>query len=618
MTTPPGLTDNREPVPMQFEPGFFTEQTPRGAKMRWKDGDRVRFKNGLIQKIGGWVDAEVGGAEPAVQFHGLARRYHEWTSLDGQNWIAEGTNQKLYLIANNERFDITPIRRTVTLTNPFTTTMSSAVVTVTDPGHNARTGDFVRFSGASAVGGITIDGEYQLTILTGDTYSITHGTAASSGASGGGTVDVEYDISVGLGSNQPARGFGTCGFGEGTFGTPRGATCSGLVAGLRLWSLDNFGEDLIASPRGGAIYRWDRTLGTGRRAEIIAAAPPINERVLMSGTGGRIICLGAYDLIANTLDPMLIVAGEEEGLEVFRDTLPGEEENDVYTERASEGSKLITGLNTRSGTLIFSDTTVYILLPDPEAIFDLRRLAGSNSVIGPNAAIDINGVVYYMSEKKFMRFDGVLTEVPCTIWRHVFDNADATQPGFNEAQAEKTYAWHNEDFNEIWWLYPSGGATENDRAAVYNYMENLWFYLSINRTAAHHKHASYGVPIATDSNGVLYLHETGVNDGTEPMNEYAESFDSEVGPGKVQLHLSKIIPDMKRQVGTLKMLFKSKKRPKQAAYSTSGPYSFTPTTEEVSVRVRGRQVAVRMYSDETDTDWCAGDFTGYAGSDGER
>ena len=615
MTTSADLQDIGEPVTLELEPGFYSEATPRGAKGRWKDGNRVRFKNGLPQKIGGWASAAVTGSAML----GIPRRYHEWTALDGQHWIAEGTHRKLYVISNNIRYDITPVRITATLTNPFNTTNTSTIVDVDHIGHGARTGDSVRFSGATAVGGITISGEYQLTVVNGNRYQITHSTPATSTATGGGSVLAEYDISVGNASNQRARGWGTCGWGEGTWGTPRDPNCSNIISGARLWSLDNFGEDLIASPRGGAIYHWDKTSGPTTRAVLLPDAPQTNERVLMSQTGGRIICLGAFDYLANAPDPMFIIAGEEESLTAFREPAPGEEENDVYVERASKGSRLITGLTTRSGVIVFTDTAIGMLLPDPEQIYDLQFLSEGNSVIGPNAALEVNGTIYAMGYKKFFKFDGVVSEIPCPVWGYVFDNeSGAADPGFNDAQSDKVYAWHNTAFNEIWWLYPSRNATENDRAVVFNHAEELWYYLALGRSAALTRGRSYDVPVMADENGVLYRHETGTDDAGAAMNEYIESHDMEIGSGKPAAYVSNFAPDMERQLGTLLLTLRAKNRPQQATYVTFGPYSFTATDALVGTRAAGRQMAVRIGSSVTGTNWRAGKFTFYVQPDGER
>lgn len=643
------LTDNAEPVELSLAPGFFSEQTDRGAKGRWKDGNRVRFKDSLPQKLGGWAEALISGA--AVE--GIDRAEWEWASLDGQPWIAQGTNSKLYLINRGIRYDITPLRRAVTLTNPFTTTSGSAIVSVEDADHGAEQGDFVRFSGATAVGGLTIDGEYQITaVQDGSHYTITASSPASSSATGGGSVMVEYDINVGLESASQAHGWGTCTYGTGTYGTRRG-NCSGLTLPLRIWSLDNFGEDLIASPRGGAVYWWDRTTGPTSRAVLLPDAPRTNERVLISDSGDQIICLGAYDEVAASSDKMFIRVGAVGSLTEF--TITDDEENTVFEERLSTGSYIIDGKRTRSGIFIQTDTAQYLMQPDPDQIFRIGKIGQGNSTMGPNATVDVDGTIYTMAHNKFMTFDGVYREIPCPVWGRVFD-AESFSPdpsddefliqnGIDVEQGDKVYCFLNKGFSEVWWFYPSpGGAirvtvpeeervttarevravlgidSENDRYVIFNYSENLWYYGVIERTAMSTGGLSYGkdVPFGSDPRGAFWLHETGEDDGDLPMAEYIESFDVQMGEGKQSMHVSQFIPDMKRLAGTMQITLKAKSRPQGTAYKIFGPYSFTADTGLVGVRAAGRQMAVRFSTADLGTDWRLGDGTFETQPDAER
>lgn len=620
--TPGDLKESVTPVTVELEPGFFSEATDRGARGHWKSGDRVRFKNGLPQKIGGWEDTPVTGSV----FRGIDRRQWEWTSLDGQPWIAQGTSKKLYVINRGVRYDITPLRLTATLTNPFTTTLGSAVVTVAHVAHGAQDGDFVRFSGATAVGGITIAGEYEINVLNGDAYTIAHTITASSAATGGGTVTAEYDISVGADSTELAHGWGTCVWNDGTWGTPRG-DCSGIVRGLRIWSLDNFGEDLIASPRGGAVFHWDRSNGPETRAQLLPNAPRTNQHVLLSNTGNQIICLGAFDDVANTDDRMLVrVSDPDDPFNAFTPT----DQNNAFDERLSTGSTIVAGVRTRNGVLISTDTAIYLMQADPNEVFVIDKIAEGNSVIGPNAWIDVNGVIYAMAAGKFMRYDSVYHEMPCAVWSRVFDNSDVNTPGIAIDQGDKVYCWHNKGFSEVWWHYPSSGqlftedgepiltedgdpllleSSENDRYVIYNYGENIWYDGSIERTAASTGGIAYDAPYGSDVAGVLFLHETGADDNDAAMNEFIESWDVELGDGADQMHVSEFIPDMKRIVGTLALTLKSKARPQQAAYVVRGPYAFDGTNERVGARAAGRQMAFRLSSSALGTDWRAGKFT---------
>jgi hypothetical protein len=644
VSTPADLTENREPITLDLMPGFFTEASAKGTPGRWKTGDKVRFQGKQPEKMGGWLARALNAQEGLEEVTrateesddritedgdirlledgdatgdgsgilGVPRRVHEWTSLDGEAWIAVGTNRKLLVVNRDQVYDITPVRRRTSVINPFTTTNGSAVVTVSDPAHSANVGDAVRFTGASDVGGLSIVGEYTITAVTdGDVYQITHSSPATSGASGGGSVAIEYDIDAGTASQTVALGFGVCGYGEGTYGTARSAACSGVVRRMRLWSLDNFGEDLIASPRGGPVYHWDRTNGPLSRAVVLPDAPRTNQRVLISNSGGQIVCLGAFDDVSNTPDPMFVRVGEEESLTGF----VVDDENTAFEDRCAVGSEIVTGVRTRGGIFIGTDEAAYIMQEDPFEIYVLNKLAEGNAPIAPNAMLEKDGVVTYMAPWKFMRFDGVLEEVPCDVWRYVFEDP-ATR--IDREQADKIYSWYNEKFDELWWLYPSeAGSGENDRYVILNDRLKCWYFGTIERTAAASPGPSYDLPFAFDSTGALFLHETGVNANVSAMDSHIESHDQQITTGKKAMHISQAVPDMVRQTGTLLLYLKGKKRPNQPAYVEKGPYTITTTTEVRGVRLSSRQVAVRFQSNTLGADWRLGDWQFYAQEDAE-
>lgn len=614
MATDPNIQEQSEPQRLRLAPGYFTETTERNAEGRWKNGDRVRFKNGLPEKLGGWLSANLTGAMP----HGVPRTMHEWVSHDGETWIAIGTSAKLYLLNRNVLYDITPIRDSGTLgTDPFAVVSGETLVTVTDNSHGARAGDFVRFSGATAGGGITIDGEYEIVeVLTANTYTINHTVAASStdATTGGAAVAYSYDISAGGTSNELSFGYGTGPYGDGTYGTPRVGTADSIFIGLRVWSLRNFGEDLIASPSEGAVYHWDKTNGTSTRAVLLPDAPSTNQHVLLSSSGGRIICLGAYDPVAGADDPLNIIVGAEESFTEFEVV---DESSDVYTERVSQGSRLVGGLNTTGGELIWTDTSVHLLVRDPVEIYRLTTVSATDAFVGPNAAVDVNGVVYGMARNKFMRWDGVYSEIPCDVWGYIFDNADESTPGLNTGQLAKVTAWYNEKFSEVWWFYPPQGDAENTRAVVYNTTERCWYYHTIPRTATLPVGPTYGIPLSMDEDGTLFGHEQGTTDDGLAMAEFIESYDTQIGEGKVLMHISKFVPDMKRQTGTLTLTLRTKKRPEDITYREKTK-TFTPTQQTLSVRAKGRQAAIRISSTAVATDWRLGVPTLYAQPDAGR
>jgi len=602
------------PAKLEIVPGLFTEATDRTALKRWKDGDHVRFHNALPQKLGGWTSPVIGGAV----LKGVPRRVHEWRSLDRQNWIAIGTSAKLYLLNGNTYYDITPIRRTAALgANPFVVEDESNIVTVVDPMHGAVAGDWVTFTGAAAVGGLTLNGEYRVTeVINSSTYKIDAIDDANATTSGGGAeITATYEINNGGDDGGFAYGWGTCTWGSGTWGTPRGA-CSSFGRKLRIWSLDNWGEDLMASPSGGAVYYWDRTFGPGTRAVLIPEAPASNRRIIVSPQNRQLICLGA-SAISGGEDPLLIRVSDNED---FRDFVPAllsdEEESNVYTKRIDSGSEIITGFRTRKSVIIFTDLGVHIMQPDPDLVYDVTQVSEGNSIIGPNAGVEVDGVVRYMSFDKFMKWDGVISEIPCEVWSKVFGKKAGQ--GINRAQADKVYAWHNDAFSEIWWHYPSAGSTECDSYVILNYRENSWTYGTIDRTAATRKSAFYqNKPLAWSSAGVLYKHEDGVDADGEALPAFVESYDTELGEGKEQMHIGRVVPDNVTQVGDIILTLKAKRRPEDSVYN-SKTYVIEEGTEEFGTRSGGRQVAVRFASSEVGDDWRIGPYTLYLQPDGER
>lgn len=421
--------------------GVYTEETERGAQGRWHKVDKVRFRKGLPEKIGGWV--KINPDDPLL---GTARKIIDWVSLDGKKWSAIATEQKLYLYQDGTLYNITPIRRTATLTGPFATTINQPTVVVTDAAHGAQIGDYVTFDGATAVGGLTIDGEYRVTaVLTQDTYSITASSNASSTATGGGTVEAQYEITVGSESNVTGRGWGTGRWSVGTWGTPR--TVSATVISLRTWSLDNWGEDLIASPSGGAIYWWDRTNGpTSRAVRLEAAGTPLfNNFVLVSQRDRQIISFGSYDYFNNRFDPLLIRYCSQED---FNDWIP----NNLNTAddiRLYRGSKLITAVRARGEIVFWTDVSMHSLVAvGPPDVFALNTIGENVSILGPMAAIAVDYRVFMMGEANFYMYDGVLRVLPCDVRNYVYNNLTVSQK-------DKVYCGLNREFNEIWWFYPA-------------------------------------------------------------------------------------------------------------------------------------------------------------------
>lgn len=426
-------------LPLPIGPGVYTEQTERGAIGRWYRSDKVRFRKGLAEKIGGWIQL-------APQFAGICRRIHDWVSLDNKKWSAMATDQKLYLWQDGVTFDITPLRDSGTLTNPFSTTIGLSVVNVLHANHGGQVGDYVRFTGATAGGGLTVTGEYRInTVVDTSNYTIVDNEVASSTAAGtGGTVSYEYDIHIGASTAQVSTGYGTGPYGEEGYGNAR--TGSTLVLRIRTWALDNWGEDLLANPQGGAIYWWDRSKGTGSRATALGGdAPSINEYMIISQRDRHIIALGAYDYFNNKIDPLLIRWSSTEDLEDWVPTAT----NTSGDLRLYRGSRIVTAVRSRLETVVFTDVSVHSLpFFGGFDVFGLNVLGENVSILGPNCAVPVDHRVMFMAEADFYVYDGIVRVLNCDVRNYVYENLNVTQK-------DKIYGGLNREFNEVWWFYPS-------------------------------------------------------------------------------------------------------------------------------------------------------------------
>lgn len=584
-----------------FKPGIYTNSTKRASNGRWVDCDRIRFHMGMPEKMGGWLYVSLADDQVAADavYIGTARALHDWASLDGQKWIAIGTHKKLYLVNNQRLFDITPLRKTSNVSGAIATTNGSATVTLTDTDHRAEVGDYVKIIGASAVGGITISGSYEIQSVgtSGNTFTITHGAAATSDATGGGSFSIEYDISSGLPSNGERLGYGTGPYGEGTYGTPR-TPGTGVARRLRTWSLDNWGEDLMASQNDGEIYHWDRTSGPNSRARLIQAAPKAVQRILVNPENRHLVAFGAQFLNGEA-DPMRVRWCSQEDFETWVAD-PDDAANTAGSKRLDYGSYIVTALKSRKQNYIWTDTQMYAMpFVGPSEIFGFDPL-GSCQIAGPNAAADADGRVFFMAHRQFYRYDGVLSPLPCEVWNTVFANA-ATR--IDRTQLEKVYTSTYLSRSEVRWDYPSeAGAGECDRYVIYNYAEDHWTIGSATRTAYHDisddesqaMKLPYGV-----YGGYLYLHEVGFDEvevgGTTAQAWFLLSGDvSTGGSDKINL-LNSITPDYERLNGNVAITVFAKQKPMEAAYTSKGPFTYADTAEDYDdARIRGPQIAIRI------------------------
>ena len=601
-----------------FRPGINREGTDYDNEGGWFDVNLVRFKNGRPQKIGGW--------EKLINetYLGTARALKNWISLSGSKYLGIGTNLKYYVLEGTEFNDVTPIRKTSNNTVTFSATDGSSTITVTDSNHGAVTEDFVTLSGAVGLGGNinsnVLNQEYQiLTVPSVNSYTIsaknTSGVAVTANSSdtgnGGSSVDGAYQINVGLDVYVSSTGWGVGTWGANTWGS---ATPLLNVNQLRLWSHDNYGEDLIMNVRAGGIYRWVENDGTATRAVELATTsganlvPTVGLQILTSEKDRHLIVLGADPISGNSrtgsIDPMLIAFSDQEDPLQFEPLST----NTAGSLRLSSGSQIIGSVKARQEILVWTDTALYSMqFIGPPFTFGINLINESTGLIGPNAAITAPTGVFWMSYDNFYVYTGAVKKVPCSVLSYVFDD-------FNSGQGFKVFAFSNTQFDEVGWYYASASSTEIDRYVTYNYAENVWSYGQLERTAW----LDTGVqafPVAAKDN-YLYQHETGFNDDGNPMtNVFIESSDFDLGDGEQFAFVNRVIPDLKfldnSDAGQVNMVLKTRNFPGDSL-TTNSTNIITSTTKQSHVRARARQMVLRLESNDdaipenTDTGWRLG------------
>ncbi len=597
---------------LQLKPGVDRENTRYAAEGSWYETDKVRFRRGMPQKIGGWVRIS------ASTFLGICRSMLNWTTLEKQNLVSVGTHLKYYIERGGSYSDVTPIRATATLTNPFTTTLDSTTVLVTDVAHGALNGDFVTFSGASAVGGLNLNNEYQIAFLTEDTYNITAETTASSAATGGGTVTAAYQVNTGNEIEIPFVGWSAGTWGSGTWGNSGDTN-----APMRLWSQANFGEDLFFGYRGGPVFYWDATNGTDTRAVFVSSlggasnVPTIVNKTFVSDIFRFAICFGSNASGSATLDPMLIRWSDQEDVANWTPAAT----NQAGSLRLSRGSEIITALQARQEILVWTDTALYGMqyLGAPE-VWGAQLLGDNITIAGPNAAAYSGNTAYWMGTDKFYMYDGTVKTLPCSVRSYVFND-------FNFSQYAQVVAGTNERFDEIWWFYCSEGVTRNDRYVVYNYLQDIWYYGNLSRSAWIDSDLRENPLAATYSNN-LVNHEVGYDSqegaSASAITATLVSSQFDLDEGSRFMFVDKMLPDI---------TFEGSTADSPAAVMTllpmenSGSGYYSPTSEggvdnatvtrsatvpieqftgQVFVRVRGRQLTFKLESTALGVAWKLG------------
>ena len=636
---------------LKFKPGVSRDNTSLSNEGGWYECDKIRFRSGYPEKIGGWsldkgqVD-EGSSTPPAGAFWGVCRSLLNWVSLKGRNYLSVGTNLKLYVqnSADGPVSDITPIRTTRTVaSNAFSTIDASTTVVVNDIAHGAQQNDFVTISGVSgSVNGIPaadLNQEFQITYIDSNSYSITVATpATSTGTTGACTLT--YQIRTGGATYTTASGWGAGGWGGATTGfTSTGwgeSAATGVGVDLRIWSQINYGEYLIANPRGGAIYMWvpASTPNSLYRAQVLSSTntntqegtaywttdsscPSACNIVHVSDSSRFVIAFGCNDYGSADINPLLVRWSDQENYAVWAPAIT----NQAGSFTLSAGSEIVAIKPQRQEILVFTDAALYSMqYLGPPYVWGFQQMGTNISIASQNAIATASNVTFWMGVDKFYMYDGRVQTLPCTLRQHVFNN-------INIEQSSQTIAGTNEGFNEIWWFYCSASSLEIDSYVVYNYAEQTWYYGSMQRTAWLDSPLRH-YPIASGYNGQTFYHENGVDDGsTNPpsaIESYIQSSDFDIGDGHNYGFVWRLIPDVNFDGSTgpaPQVVFTARPRQNPGSaygasasptvtsvnnYSSQREYVVQQFTEIVYVRIRGRQMAFRVSSSDVGTAWQLG------------
>lgn len=597
---------------IQFKPGIDKQTTQYGAEGQWVDSKNIRFRSGLPEKIGGWSTVITD------TFVGVARAMIGWVSLSGVRYVAIGTDQKLYLYSEGSTFDITPLRLTATLNNPFTTNSGQKTASVTHTAHGAQAGDYVTFTGTGTVGGLNFIQEFCIKSITnGNAYVVEFtnpATAASSSTSGGGTVVAKYQITPGVATSSYGLGWGTgpwiVSASGGTRAWNRPASSSSLVLDATTWSFDTFGEDLLALRNDGALFKWDLSVGTGTPA-VAQSGAPTKSRFLIVSDNRHVLLFGTETTIGNTTtqDNLFLRFSSQEDPSTWNPVRG----NSAGTFRIQDGSKIIQATRSRGSILVWTDTALHSLnnIGAP-FIFGLNQIGSNCGAVSSHCAVDINGTSFWMSQTAFFMFDGAIKKIPCSVQDFVFDNIDAVTQ-------QQVFAAVNTDFNEVTWFYPAAGSSTLDQSVTYNYAEQVWTTNTGFIRTSWFDRGIYGFPYATDyttnskatignvqnvpdGKAYLYQHEFEFNADGAAMPCEITSGDFDIEDGETIFHTSRVIPDFKNQVGSADFTITFANYPASTAVRT-----FTSTVDsstlKFATRGRGRQANIKIASSNVNDNW---------------
>jgi hypothetical protein len=643
---------------LNFKPGFDKQITDSGAESQWVDGDFVRFRYGLPEKIGGWSQLTTSNNT----LPGAARAQHDFTSLAGEKYVAIGTSQGLFLYYNEEFYDISPLDDDVITGCTFTVTSGSPTVTVNKTSHGLLDGRYITFTAVTVPtsSGYAIadfqDNTFEVLNKTNNTFQITMPTnsAGASSATGSATVN-PYEI-VGPTFQTAGLGWGTSTWGSSTWGTA--SATSGVTLDAGLWSLDNFGQILIATIHNGKTFTWNAGAVSARsnRAAVMASAPTKSRLTQVSDRDRHVFHFGTETTVGNstTQNPMFIRFSDQENFNSYQPTAT----NTAGTFMLDKGNEIMGAVSGKDYTLVLTDLAAYVIqYVGPPFTFSIRQVGTNCGCIGQNALSYSNGEVYWMSgEGGFFKFDGTVKAIPCLVEDFVF-TTNGDHLGINYSSGPLVYSEHNTLYNEINWFYPKAGSSQIDRCVTYNYAENVWTTSSLARSS-YVDQGVFDLPYATEYNksvvpnfpiqgitntygaSTYYAQEIGVDQvnssGTTSIDAFIQSGDYDIanrssglgmqtgvadfrGDGEFIMSVKRFIPDFQLLEGNSKITLLLNDYPNNTASSSSlGPFTVTSSTDKVDTRARARLVALKIENDAVGETWRYGTLRLDAKPDGRR
>ena len=642
---------------LNFKPGFNKMVTDSGGESQWVDGDFVRFRYGLPEKIGGWSQLTTGNET----LPGAARAQHSFSSIDGERYVAIGTSQGLYLYYDEQFFDITPLDTAITGVD-FDATSGSATVTVNKTAHGLLDGRFITFTSVTVPTGSGYstadftDNTFEVLNRTDNTFEITMPSNSAGTTSGTGSATINPYVLVGPTFETIGFGWGTDTWGSGTWGTASAIADVTLEPGQ--WSLDNFGQILVATIRNGRTFTWNAGAASPRetRATIMTGAPTSSRLTQVSDRDRHVFHFGTETTIGtpSSQDPMFIRFSNQEDFNTYQPTAT----NTAGTFRLDKGNQIVGAVSGKDYTLVLTDTSAYVIqYVGPPFTFSVRQVGTNCGLIGQNALSYSNGIVFWMSsEGGFFMFDGTVKAIPCLVEDFVFTTT-GDNLGINFDSRRIIYCEHNSLYNEINWFYPASGSTQNNRCVTYNFAENLWTTSSLSRSS-YVDQGVYDLPYATEYDktalpnfpiqgitatygaSTYYAHETGTDQvnssGTTSIDAYIQSGDFDIsarqsalgqttgladlrGDGEFIMSMKRFIPDFKVLTGNSKVTLLLNNYPSDTASSSPlGPFTITSSTDKVDTRARGRLLAIKIENDAIGETWRYGTLRVDIKPDGRR